>query len=351
MSTVAKRLRHARLMRGFSLQALSDRLQNKVSRQALHKYEKGEVEPDNVMIQDLADALDLKPDYFYREQEVEINEISFRKLARLSKKEQNRIVETARDFLERYLELERVIGKQPHVENPLRGFSITRKEDVEQAAQLLRDTWQLGIDPLYNVLELLEDQGIKIIEIPGGESFDGFSTWVNDSIPVIVLNISRKASLDRYRFNTLHELGHLLLEIDHLKNKDQEKMCHYFAGALLLDKRAIERELGLKRKKISLQELIALKLQYGISLQAIVYRLKELKIVSQASLQEFFRFINRNNLKKDESALVEYQGDEEALRFDQLIGQALAEEYITISKAAALKNQRVTEFRKTFLLG
>jgi len=338
-------------MRGLSLQDLSDRLQNKVSRQALHKYEKGEVEPDNVMIQDLADALDLKPDYFYREQVVEIDEISFRKLARLRKKEQNRIVETARDFLERYLELEQIIGKQPYVENPLQGFKITQKEDVERAAQQLRDVWQLGIDPLYNVLELLEDQGIKIIELYGEESFDGFSTWIDNSVPIIVLNKSRKTSLDRYRFNALHELGHLLLEMHHLKDNDQEKLCHYFAGALLLDKRAIEQELGLKRKKISLQELVALKQQYGISLQAIIYRLKELNIISQASLQAFFRFINRNNLKQDESALAEYRGEEEALRFDQLIGQALAEEYITISKAAALKSQRITEFRKSFLLG
>lgn len=351
MPPIAQRLKHARLMRGLSLQDLSDRLDNKVSRQALHKYEKGEVEPGNVMVQDLADALDLKPDYFYRDHAVEIKEVSFRKLSKLSKKEQNRIVETARDFLERYLELEQIIGKPAAVENPLKDLSISNKEDVEQAAQQLRKEWDLGTDPLYNILELLEDKGVKILELEGDPAVDGFSTWVEDAIPVIALNKSLKEHLDRYRFTTLHELGHLFLTIKDSDNKKHEKLCHYFAGAMLLDKRAIEQELGLKRKKIGLQELAALKQQYGISAQAIMYRLRELKIISEATFKNFFTLMSLAGYRKDESQLALYHGEEEALRFDQLISQALAEEYITISKAAALKNQRVTEFRKSFLLG
>ncbi|MCF7804018.1 MAG: ImmA/IrrE family metallo-endopeptidase [Candidatus Marinimicrobia bacterium] len=351
MPQLAQRLKHARLMRGFSLQDLSDRLDNRISRQALHKYEKGQVVPGNVMIQNIADALDLKPDYFYRDHAVEIEEISFRKLSRLQKKEQNRIVETARDFLERYLELEKILGTQPHVKNPLQEQNITNKKDVENAAQQLRDQWNLGIDPLYNVLELLEDRGIKIIELSGDDSIDGFSSWINNSVPVIVLNKEKKGSLDRYRFNAMHELGHLLLNINHMNHRKQESLCHHFAGAMLLDKRAVEAELGLKRKKVSLQELASLKRQYGISIQAIATRLKELEIMSEGAYRDFYKFINSNNLRQDESDLAEYTGEEQALRFDQLIGQALAEEYISISKAAALKNQPINEFRHNFLLG
>lgn len=47
MKTVfAERFKSARLMNGFSLQDLADALDNKLSRQALHRYEKGEVIPD-----------------------------------------------------------------------------------------------------------------------------------------------------------------------------------------------------------------------------------------------------------------------------------------------------------------
>jgi transcriptional regulator with XRE-family HTH domain len=141
MPFIAQRLKNARLMRGLSLQDLSDRLENKISRQALHKYETGEVEPDNVMVQDIADALNLKPDYFYREHSVRIEDVSFRKLSKLSKKEQHRIVEIARDLLERYLELEQIIGKPAAVVNPLQAMTISAKESVEEAAQKLREEW------------------------------------------------------------------------------------------------------------------------------------------------------------------------------------------------------------------
>ncbi len=353
MTQIGRRLLHARLMRGLSLQDLSDRMQNKVSRQALHKYEKDQVEPDNVMIQELSNALNVKPDYFYRDhpESFRDGEITFRKLSSLRKKEQNRIIETARDLLERYLELEQIIGKQPGVENPIVNITISSKSDVEIAAQKLREAWNLGTDPLYNIIGLLEDQGIKVIEIEGEDSIDGFSTWIGNSIPVIVLNQSKRDVVDRYRFTILHELGHLLLSIKDFSEKEQEKLCHYFAGAMLLDKRVIEKELGLKRKRIGLQELVAIKEQYGISIQAVMYRLKELRVISEASFKSFFQFMSRTGYKKDESKLATYHGQEKTLRFDQLIGQAIAEEYITVSKAASLKNQRLSEFRKHFLLG
>lgn len=65
MKTVfAERFKSARLMNGFSLQDLADALDNKLSRQALHRYEKGEVIPDAEKINMLSKALEVSPDYF-----------------------------------------------------------------------------------------------------------------------------------------------------------------------------------------------------------------------------------------------------------------------------------------------
>ena len=70
-----------------------------------------------------------------------------------------------------------------------------------------RDFWNIGSDGIINVIDLLEEHGIKVIEIDAPESFDGLSSMVNDLYPVIVLN--KAFSSERKRFTALHELGHL----------------------------------------------------------------------------------------------------------------------------------------------
>ena len=86
----AERFKSARVLNGLSLQDLADKLENKVSRQALHKYEKGEVIPDSEMINLLCTALNVRPDFFFRETVVELSEIEFRKLKKLPAKEEYR---------------------------------------------------------------------------------------------------------------------------------------------------------------------------------------------------------------------------------------------------------------------
>ncbi len=72
MNQFAERLKSARVMAGLSLQDLAEKLQNQVTRQALHKYEKGEFMPDSKMIGLLCNALAVRQDYFYRKNVVEL---------------------------------------------------------------------------------------------------------------------------------------------------------------------------------------------------------------------------------------------------------------------------------------
>jgi hypothetical protein len=46
----------------------------------------------------------------------------------------------------------------------------------------------------------------------------------------------------------------------------------------------------------------------------------------------------------------EYTGTEKSLRFQQLLYRAAAEEVISLSKAASLNNQSLSQFRKTFVV-
>jgi Zn-dependent peptidase ImmA (M78 family)/DNA-binding XRE family transcriptional regulator len=341
----SERFKSARILNGFSLQDLADALGNKISRQALHKYEKGEVIPDSSMINQLSKALHVQPDFFFRDTKVELGELEFRKLTRLPVKEQNKIVESTKDVLSRYLELEEIIGIETNFENPLKDMPVLSSfEDIERAASKVRECWYLGLDPIYNTIELLEDNHIKVVSVYSEDSFDGMQTWLNQTIPVIVINRSKLKSADRIRFTVLHELGHLLLPLGNLPDKVKEKYCNQFAAAMLIPKAAIQKELGISRKKLFIQELGELKKQYGVSIQALMYRCKDLNIITESHLNQLVFIIVHNNWKMIEP--VQYTGLEESNRFTQLLFRALAEELISMNKAAVLNNQSLVDFRK-----
>jgi Zn-dependent peptidase ImmA (M78 family)/transcriptional regulator with XRE-family HTH domain len=345
----AERFKSARLMNGYSLQDLSDNLGTEISRQALHKYEKGEVIPDSEMIDYLCDALKVRPDYFTRETLVELGEIKFRKLERFPSKEQNSIIERTREVLTRYLELEEILGIKKTFQHPVPESKINSPDDIETIAEKIREKWNLGVDPIANVSELLEDNNIKLIELEADESFDGLQTWVNGrDVPVIVLNKRNLKANDRKRFTAFHELGHLLLPLEGFDEKTVEKYCHRFAGAMLFPKDAIVNEIGSNRNKISIQELGFLKEQYGISIQAMIYRFFDLGIISDSYKRYFYQYINQMGWKVEEP--FEYKGKESSSRFDQLIYRALAEDFISMSKAASFSNMKLAEFRSKSLM-
>lgn len=345
----AERFKCARHLSGLSLQDLAEKLERKISRQALHKYETGDVVPDSEMIQMLCGVFNVRPDFFYMSATVDIKKVEFRKTNTLPSKEQNRIVEVVKDSVARYLEIESILNIQTTFDNPLAGLDqISSIDDVESAAEKLRLSWGIGNSPISSCLELLEDNNIKIIEVSVEDGFDGMQAFVNDTIPVIAINRMKLKSPDRIRFTILHELGHLLLPIENLPEKEKERYCNQFAASLLISKTSAFKELGSKRNKLMIEELGELKKEYGISIQALVMRAKDLDIISKNYCKNFFFMFNQiSDWKINEP--VEYSGKEQSTRFNQLIFRAMAEDLISTSKAAVLKNQTVAEFREKAL--
>lgn len=349
MNNFAERLKSARTLKGFSLQDLSNAIGKRISRQALHKYEQGETMPDSEKLSWLATALDVRPDFFFQSSSIELGELNFRKFG-LPAKEEARIVELIKDQLSRYLELEQIIGLTEMYQTPLKGFrKVSTFEQIDKAAEKVREVWQLGINPLPNVIEMLEDKHIKVVMLEAGDAFEGMQTKVKNNIPIIAINTSRVKKDDRKRFTAMHELAHLILPFDEtLTEKQIETLCNQFAAAILFPEEAIKRELGKSRSKLMMQELGALKQEYGISIQAIVMRARDLGIISDHYCKQFFFFIRQMGWKVEEP--VEYIGNEQSQRFQQLLFRALAEELISVGKAAALNNQTLSQFRNTHLM-
>ena len=315
-------------MRGLSLRELSEALGGCVSHAALQKYEKGRMKPDSDVLVALSETLSLRPDYFFHRQPVSLSGIEFRKRTTFGKKKQARMLEEARDFFERYLEIEDILDAQaPKL--PREDLRMAAPEDLgeaaEAAARKLRASWKLGLSPLANVSETLEDHGVKLVGIEAARAFDGLSGWA-DASPVIVIAGWLNEDLPRKRLTLLHELGHLVLRLpEGLDKKIGEAASYRFAGAMLIPKEAFFEEFGRKRRypHISLQELAALKEQWGISIDAIMRRAKDLGILAKDSYARFCVDAGASGLRTHEPG--KWPGSETSNRFRQLVHRAAAQ--------------------------
>jgi Zn-dependent peptidase ImmA (M78 family)/DNA-binding XRE family transcriptional regulator len=343
------RLKLARKMAGFSLQELADSLENKVSKQSLSKYEMGLMNPSGEVLMAISNTLKIKPDYFLKKNQVELGEISFRKKSNLPKKNEESIIEKVRDYVERYIEIENIVCVKNDFKNPLKNLKISNKKDVELASLKLRKEWDLGTAPIANIIEMLELKGIKVLLIEESEEFDGLAVYTSNGIPVVVVN-SKGRSIERIRFTIVHELAHLLLNLPkEVLNipKEVEVYCHLLSSCFLIpDQMLIQMIGGSKRDYIKIDELISIKEYFGISIRAIVYRLKGLDIITDVYYQKWMVYMSKTYGSKNEPG--NYKGEEKSRYFDQLVNRALAEELISISKASALWNVSINEIRKGF---
>lgn len=337
-----RRLAQARRMRGLSLRDLAKAVHGAVTYNALHKYEQAEMLPDSSVLQALTKALGQPSDFFFRPFTISLAHIEFRKKSALGAKAEMALREEAADFFERYLEVEEAVGINTDFDNPLNGTVIHSGQDVETAAEKLRERWHLGLDALGNVVELLEQHQIKVYLLDAEEAFDGFAGW-SDTTPIVVLN--KRFPADRRRLTALHELGHLLLEFDStLDAKAVEKLCHRFAGALLMPQSIFEREFGGHRHALAVAELKDIKRDFGISMAAVMARAHDLGLMTDSDYTRFCILRNKWGWTKKEPG--EFPGNEESNRFDQLLQRAVATESLSVTLAASLARKPLVEFEK-----
>lgn len=327
-------------MQGLSLRALEERLDGLVSAAALSKYEQGRMLPGSAVLNALCRVFGQKADFFFRPMSVSLGEVEFRKRTALGAKAEEAIKQSAADFFERYLELEELMGLGGKFENPLAEVVIRSPEDLEKAAVQLRKTWKLGLDALPGVVALLEEKHVKFFETDAPESFDGFAGWAGD-VPVIALNANFPN--DRKRLTALHELAHLLLRFEGFAPKEIEKLCHRFAGAVLMPESEFRREFGGRRAQISKHELVELKERFGLSCGAIMMRAAALDLIAPTTLQRFFQLWRQKYGKKEPGI---WALPETAERFETLVYRAVSNGDISMSKAAYLLRKPLADFEK-----
>ncbi|MEA5087104.1 MAG: XRE family transcriptional regulator [Methanocorpusculum sp.] len=330
-----ERIKQARRLSAMSQQELADKMN--VSKMTISKYENNKLYPTSGMLIALSEALNVGIDYFFRETSVVLTpDVAYRKSPHLTEKDLGEIMAKSTDVLERQKEIMNIMNitllKVPgkHIR------SISTWEEIEKLTLDLRKKWQLGLDPIENLMEVVENQGFCVGVIDAPKGFDAFTDVVDTDVPVIILQ--RNMPGDRQRFSLGHELGHFFIK--NSGSLDVERMANQFAASLLVPREMLIRDLGERRTNISLDELCLLKHKYGASMQCLVYRMKDVGIIDISLMEEIILSFKRNGWD------VKEPGDqikpEEPMRMKLLVNRALSEGIISESKKRELLGEKIS---------
>lgn len=335
-----QRLRAARLASGLSLRGLSERLGNLRTPQALGNYERDQDTPPPEVISALADALRVPREYLEAKEVIALESVEFRAERLESKKEAAKVEGKVLYQLDQYLQLEILLDLPTREWQPPRSAPIAVEDpkDAELAGVIIRREWGLGIDPISDPMSLMEDRGIKVLALRLG-AVDGIMGYVKrrNGSPLPVIVVSSEVWRERQWFNLAHELGHLVLTFpSSMPENQKEKLVHRFAGSFLMPETAVYEEIGRRRSSLAMAEILYLKDKFGLSAQAIVYRLRELGIINQSFYrlmwQEFDRLGWRTPPYRETLALPA----DRPKRFERLVFRAVTEKLVPQEKAAEL---------------
>ena len=323
----------------------------RVTAQAIGKYERGESTPSSGVLLALSQALGVSLNYLMDTEGIRLENVEFRTKTNTTARDRARVETEVLEWIERYLQIETVLDldsadwqcplPEPH-----------RLEHVDHAEELaadVRQAWELGLDPIPNMTELLEERGLKVLTAVLPNRVSGLTCLVNrpgSQAPLPVIVVNNRFSLERRRLTLAHELAHRLVHPDSSLEGQEEKAANVFAGAFLMPREHLLHEVGRSRRALGYQELIDLKRLYRVSGAALLVRLRHLGVISRSTLTYAFQTIARGWRTREPQEIEppSKRGQyERPLRFERLCYRALAEGLISLGKSAELLRLPIPE--------
>lgn len=291
----SRRLVLARKRRGYSGEGLAKAIG--VSPVTISRLENGETEPLPENLAAFAKILGFPQSFFSGDDIDELTKdaASFRSLSSMTAKERDAAL--AAGSLA-YLLADWVSDRFNLPAPDL--VELGHERDSTKAALSLRHYWKLGEQPISNMIKLLESKGVRVFSLAENtKAVDAFSCWRNN-IPYIFLNTFK--SVERSRFDAAHELGHLILhrhggtsgQEDH---RIAENEANAFASAFLMPEADVRSHASYVT---NVAQLIQKKKRWGVSLAALIYRLRKLDLLNEYQYRSFYVQINKLGYLKQE---------------------------------------------------
>ncbi|MFC1910489.1 helix-turn-helix domain-containing protein [Chloroflexota bacterium] len=291
------RIRQARELNGITQIDLANRIG--VKQGAISQIEKDDFQPSEEILKSIASETGFLPNFFYSEPVGEFPEgsLSFRKRSSITAREETKAYRYAQII---YEQIAKMLPKVSNV--PTRKLPKLIGEKPDLSSKVTRSN--LGIPPdvsIGNLVSLIENSGVFVFTLPIIlPKIDAFSTWASLDIERPIIAVSSGKPMDRMRFSIAHELGHLVMHYpNNYPIKIAENQADEFASSFLLPEKAMFAELT---PPITLTSVARLKTRWGVSMQAIIRRAKNLKIITERQYKYLFTQLSAHGWMKREPA-------------------------------------------------
>lgn len=271
-------------------------------------------------------------------------------------------------WLKNYVNLEELTQNQIEYK-----FEQITTENPIEAAKEIRKIYNIREEePIYDILSLVEDAGIKLYlhDFNFQKTF-GLSVNKEDGGPAIIVNNNESISVERKIFTIAHELGHLILHRNSFdgevseENEIEEKQANDFAAELLMPEKAFEKQWELHSGISWVEAVLQIKQYFRVSYKTVLSRLNSLigdrfaPGFLYAEFSRLYRLKYHHDLKnhyepnsiselapaKDEPKKIScFNFTEE--RFERLVRLAYEQEKITISRAAEMLSLSAESMRE-----
>lgn len=202
------------------------------------------------------------------------------------------------ESLERLVELPELLLPTASVEPD------SEADAPEVAARLVRKAWGVPDGPIRHMLRLVENHGVVVVFSPAqAASVDAYS-FFGIKRPLIVLN-PIKNDYYRQRFDVAHELGHLVMHGDaEPGSRSAESQAHRFASEFLAPTAELRDVLPRAMNSRAWATLAQLKEDWGISIQALLYRARELGCLSEVSYRNAMGTVTARGWRRNEPGAI-----------------------------------------------
>ena len=300
-----ERLKIARMWRNLSATQLADF--TGLSRQTISMLENGKLmNPEFATVQRLSEKLEFPVTFFLEETKIDINEsttyfrslLTTKKKYRIEQEEKIKFIAVVYNMLSKYLEFEKLnLPKVPINATP------------QEAANILREHWGLGNNPIDNIVYLAENNGLIITDFETATGdVDAFSHKItSDDMETYLIGYSKnKRTAARIHFDVAHEIGHILLHnwredlecMEKEEFKEIELQAHTFASAFLLPEEEFRKDVS--PYATNLAYYVELKKTWKVSIAAMIRRAKDLNIITTDDYSRLMRNMQKQGIRKNE---------------------------------------------------